>query len=95
MRIISKKKLKAFWLTHPQSEIPLDNWYKIVTRNHYKNLVELKGTFPSADLVENLVVFNIAGNKFRLITAIHFNTGTVYIRDVLTHSEYDKGRWKS
>jgi mRNA interferase HigB len=41
-----------------------------------------------------LMVFNIAGNKFRLITAIHINTGTVYIRDVLTHSEYDKGRWK-
>lgn len=95
MRIISKKKLKVFWTKHLQSEISLDNWYKIVTRNYYKNLVELKETFPSADLVENLVVFNIAGNKYRLITAIHFNTGTVYIRDILTHSEYNKGRWKS
>ena len=95
MRIISKKKLKEFWAKHAQSEIPLDNWYKVVTRNNFKNLVDLKGTFPSADLVGNLVVFNIAGKKFRLITAIHFNTGTVYVRDVLTHSEYDKGRWKS
>jgi len=94
MRIISKKKLKEFWLKHPQSEIPLDNWYKVVTRNSYNNLVELRSTFPSADLVDNLIIFNISGNKYRLITAIHFNTGTVYIRAVLTHAEYDKEGWK-
>ncbi len=94
MRIISRKKLKEFWFKHPQSEIPLDNWYKIIARNSFKNLVELRSTFPSADLVDNLIVFNISGNKFRLITAVHFNTGTVYIRAVLTHAEYDKGGWK-
>jgi mRNA interferase HigB len=94
MRIISKKKLMEFWQKHPQSEIPLNDWYKIVSRNSYKNLVEIRGTFPSADWVGNLLVFNISGNKYRLITAVHFNTGTVYIRDVLSHAEYDKGKWK-
>jgi len=92
MRIISKKKLKDFWFRHPQSEIPLDNWYKVITGNDYHNLAELKLTFPKADLVENLIVFNISRNKYRLITAIHFNTGVVYVRCVLTHAEYKKGR---
>lgn len=95
MRIISKKKLKDFWLKHLQSEMPLDNWYKIILGNDYHNLAALKMTFPTADLVGNQIVFNIAGNKYRLIAAIHFNTGIVYVRDVLTHAKYNKGRWKS
>lgn len=95
MRIISKRKLKEFWLKHPQAEVPLNDWFKIITNNTFENLVDLKATFPSADLVGNLIVFNISGNKFRLITAIHFNTGMVYVRDVLTHAGYDKEGWKS
>jgi mRNA interferase HigB len=95
MRVISKKKLKNFWIKHPQAEIPLDNWYKVILGNDFNNLVELRLVFPSADLIGNLIAFNIAGNKYRLISAIHFNTSIVYVRDVLTHAEYDKGRWKS
>lgn len=95
MRVISKRKLKEFWQKHPRAEIPLDSWYKVMTKNQYRNLVELKETFPSADLVNGLIVFNIAGNHFRLIAASHFNTGTIYVRNVLAHAEYDKGKWKS
>lgn len=94
MRTISKKKLKEFWQKHPQSEVPLNDWFKIVSKNDYKNFVELRNNFPSADLVDNLVVFNISGNKYRLITAVHFNKGIIYLREVLTHAEYDKGKWK-
>ncbi len=86
MRIISKKRLKEFWQKHPQSEVPLNDWYKIVSRNNYKDFVELRSTFPSVDLVGNLIVFNISGNKYRLITAIHFNTRVIYVRVVLTHA---------
>jgi mRNA interferase HigB len=55
---------------------------------------ELRATFPSADKVGDLIVFNVGGNKYRLIASIHFNRGKVYIRHVLTHSEYDKGGWR-
>ncbi len=55
---------------------------------------ELSTSIPSADKVGDLIVFNIGGNKYRLITSIHFNRGKVYIRNVFTHKEYDKGAWK-
>ncbi len=54
----------------------------------------LRNTFPSADKVGNLIVFNIGGNKYRLIASIHFNRGKVYVRHIFTHTEYDKGAWK-
>ena len=60
----------------------------------FENFVQLRMIFPSADQVGDLVVFNIGGNKYRLITSIHFNRGKVYVRQVLTHPEYDKGEWK-
>jgi mRNA interferase HigB len=58
------------------------------------NFAELRAIFPSADHVGGLTVFNIGGNKARLIAVIHYNTERVYIRHVLTHSEYDKNKWK-
>jgi len=60
----------------------------------FGNFVELRTMFPSADQVGKLTVFNIGGNKVRLIAAIHYNRQKIYIRAVLTHEEYDKGRWK-
>ena len=60
----------------------------------FRNLQALRATFPSADHVGDLIVFNIGGNKYRLIASIHFNRGKVYVRNVLTHSEYNRGAWK-
>ena len=94
MRTISKKTPKEFWERHPQAKIPLNDWYKLVSRVDYDNFASLRTDFPSADLVDNLFVFNISGNKYWLITAIHFNTHKIFIRNVLTHTEYDKGKWK-
>jgi len=94
MHIISRKLLRQFWLHHLDSEGALQRWYKIVERSTFHNFSELRETFPSADLVGDLVVFNIGGNQYRLITSVHFNRGKVYIRHVLTHTEYDKGNWK-
>jgi mRNA interferase HigB len=94
MHIISRKALRSFCERYPESEPPLTRWYKIMERSTFGNFVELRATFPSADLVGELVVFNIGGNKYRLIASIHFNRGKVYVRHVLTHNEYNQGTWK-
>jgi mRNA interferase HigB len=94
MRIISRKALREFWERHPDSQTALTRWYKTMERSQFNNFVELRAAFPSADIVGNLVIFNISGNKYRLVTSIHFNRGKVSIRHVMTHSEYDRGEWK-
>jgi mRNA interferase HigB len=91
--------LRDFSTQHPNSESSLNAWYRIVKKTDFFNFKDLRATFPSADVVKNaqdksLTVFNIHGNNVRLITAIHYNTKTVYIRHIMMHTEYDKGRWK-
>jgi mRNA interferase HigB len=94
MHVISRKALRQFWEQHPESRLALARWFKIVQRADFKSFSDLRTTLPSADKVGPWIVFNIGGNKYRLITAIHFNRGKLYIRHVLTHGEYDKGSWK-
>jgi mRNA interferase HigB len=94
MKIVSKKALRDFWIKYPLSQEPLEIWYRIVSKTDFRNFSELRETFPSADKVGKFCVFNIGGNKFRLIAAIHFNRQRIYIRSVLTHVEYDRGAWK-
>jgi mRNA interferase HigB len=95
MHIISRKALKEFWEQHPDSESSLSRWFKIIDKSDFTNFADLRKTFPTADMVGNLIVFNIGGNKYRLIVSIHFDRSKVYIRHVLTHAEYDKEEWKS
>mgnify|MGYP003617916853 FL=1 len=94
MHVISRKALREFWERHPDAEPLLARWFQLMEHADYPSFAELQVTFPSADLVGDRVVFNIAGNKYRLIAAIHFNRRRVYVRHVLTHSEYDRGAWK-
>ena len=94
MHIISRKALKDFWERYPDSETPLKTWFKIVKGSKYKSFNHLRETFRMADRVGNKVVFNIGGNKYRLIAVIHFRYGKVYVRQVMTHQEYDRGGWK-
>ncbi|MEM8502710.1 MAG: type II toxin-antitoxin system HigB family toxin [Cyanobacteria bacterium P01_D01_bin.1] len=94
MHIISRKALRLFWTEHPDSEKALARWFKIVQGTEFSNFASLRATFPSADQVGDLVVFNIGGNKYRLIASVHFNRGKIFIRHILTHREYDKGKWK-
>ena len=93
VHIISRKALQAFWGQHPDSKEPLNRWFKIMRQTRFRNFTALRRTFPSADQVGEYVVFNIAGNKYRLIVSLHFNRGKVYIRHVLTHQAYDRGGW--
>ena len=94
MHVISKKVLKGFWTKYPDSKTPLKAWFRTMRRSSYETLNQLRETFPKADKVDDKIVFDIGGNKYRLIAVIHLNRGKVFIRDVLTHKEYDEGRWK-
>jgi mRNA interferase HigB len=94
MHIISRKALKEFWEQYPDSKSPLSRWFKIMQQTDFISFDDLRHTFPSADRVGELIVFNIGGNKYRLIVSIHFNRSKVYVRHVFTHAEYDKGAWK-
>ncbi len=93
MHVISRRRLTDFWEQHRDSEGPLTRWFKLTDKTTFADFGELRAAFPSADKVGELVVFNIGGNKYRLIASIHFNRKRAYIRDVLTHQEYDRGAW--
>ena len=94
MHIITRKRILEFVKKHPDCSTALESWYRIVKRTDFNSLNELRQTFPSADIVGNLTVFNIGGNKARLIAAIHYNTHRIYIRHILSHKEYDRGYWR-
>lgn len=91
----NKKRITQAKALYPDCESALDGWYRVVSKNNFKNFSELKRTFNSVDKVGNLFVFDIGGNKLRLIASIHFNRYKLYIRHVLTHKEYDKGNWSN
>jgi mRNA interferase HigB len=95
MHIITRVRLKEFWEKHPNAETSLRLWYKLTSLAQWQNFVELRKVFPSADQVENLTVFNIGGNNYRLITLVDYEYKKVFIRHVLTHAEYDKQNWKN
>jgi mRNA interferase HigB len=90
MRVISIKKLRDFWAKHGKSKGPLTAWHTIVSKEQFENFEDVKTVFRSADRVEQFTIFDIGGNNFRVVTAIHYNRGIVFIRGVFTHPEYDK-----
>jgi mRNA interferase HigB len=94
MHIISRKRLNDFAADHAYAASALQEWYARMKAGSFQSLAELRRIFPTADLVGKLTVFNLGGNTVRLVAAIHYNRGKVYIRAVLTHAEYDKGTWK-
>jgi mRNA interferase HigB len=94
VHIITRKRLNEFAEKYPESKSALTHWYMTVKKGNFSNFAELRAVFSSADRVGRLTVFNIGGNRVRLIAAIHYNRKKVYIRAVLTHAEYDAGKWK-
>jgi mRNA interferase HigB len=93
MRVISEKALRKFWKKHTDADVALRSWLKITEGAAWKNLIEVRKDFPHADPVDQYTVFNIKGNEYRLVTAIHYNRKRVYVREVFTHPEYD--RWSA
>ena len=91
MVIISKAILNEFGLRHIDSVPALNEWYAVVKAADWGNLVELRQTFNSVDFVDNdRLVFNVRGNRYRVVVMIFFNVRTIYVRFVGTHAEYDK-----
>jgi mRNA interferase HigB len=94
LHVISRKRLVEAAEEHPDLDQPLDVWYRVAKKAEWKNLMDVKRVFPSAESVERFTVFNIKGNAYRLITEINYQTGRIFLRRVLTHAEYSKGVWK-
>lgn len=94
MHVITRKRLREFAARHKEAEEPLAAWYAIVSRTDFGSFAELKRAFRTVDKVGEFTVFDIGGNKYRLVAAIHYNRKKVYIRHVLTHAEYDRDKWK-
>ena len=92
MRLISNKALREFALRYRAAGPPLQAWRKLIEQNDFHSYADLKRVFNSVDKAGDYYVFDIAGNHYRLIAAIHFNTQTLYVRAVLTHAEYDDWR---
>jgi mRNA interferase HigB len=95
MHVISRKKLREFWEQHADSYDSLDSWYKVASKAEWSNLVQIQAVYPTAEAVSNFTVFNIKGNKYRLIVDIIYTEATIFIKYILTHAEYDKDKWKN
>lgn len=94
MHVIAHPIIRQFSNIHPDAASSLSSWYKIIKKNDFENFSQLREIFPTADKVENCIIFNICGNKYRLVAVIHFNRKKVYIRHILTHTDYDLEKWK-
>jgi mRNA interferase HigB len=94
MHVISRKKLLEFLVLYPDAQESLLYWYRLAKTGHFRTFADLKDTFGSVDYVKGLTVFDLGGNKFRLIAAVHYNRQKIYVRAVLTHKEYDLEKWK-
>jgi len=91
MRIIALKTLRVFWEQHPDAEQALLAWHHDARRAAWRTPAEIKDVFRNASFVgRNRVVFNVKGNDYRVVVAIHYAHGIAYIRFVGTHQEYER-----
>lgn len=94
MRVIKRGALEKFWGEHPDAKASLESWYGVVRKATWETPAGLKQVYPNADLVGRRTVFNIAGNKYRLVARVNYQSQRVFVLHILTHAEYDKGVWK-
>jgi mRNA interferase HigB len=99
MKILKIVRVREYARVHAVASASLERWITITKAADWKDFKDVKSTFDSADAVEVdsgriVVVFNVSGNKFRLITAIHYNVSKVFVLRFLTHAEYSKNKWK-
>ena len=91
MHVIARKTLREFWENHPDAEGPLRAWFDEATRARWRSPQDIRARYARASFVgADRVVFNIGGNKYRLIVAVRYCSGTVFVRFVGTHADYDQ-----
>lgn len=91
LRVIAKRTLRDFWELHADCKEQLKAWYRETEISEWKTINELKGAYPSASILrDNRIVYNIKGNKYRLIVKFNFEYHICWIRFIGTHAEYDK-----
>jgi mRNA interferase HigB len=91
MRIIALSTLREFWMKHPDAEIPLRAWHALASRAEWKTPADIKAAYRNASFTaNNRVVFNVKGNDYRLVVAVHYDRGTMFVRFVGTHRQYDR-----
>lgn len=94
MRVVTHKRIVEASLRWPQCAMALESWYKRISREAPGNFPQMKALFPAVDRVGRFHVFDIGGNKIRLIAGVSYSTQQVYVKHVLSHAEYDKDKWK-
>jgi len=99
MHIITRRRLNEYAKRHPKATASLNAWHAVANSARWRSIAEVKQSFPHADAAQvasgkTITIFNISGNNHRLITAIHYNTGKIFILNILTHAQYDKPNWK-
>jgi mRNA interferase HigB len=92
--VICKRELFEKASRYPDAESALQYWFGVAVAAEWRNLEQVRRDFPATDMVGALAIFNIRGNHYRLIARIAFATQRVYIKEFLTHTDYDKGAWK-
>ncbi len=91
MRVIALRVLRDFWHRRPDAEFPLRSWYAAASRAAWRSPADVKAAYRSASFIaNNRIVFNIKGNDYRLVVAVHYNRGMMFIRFLGTHREYDR-----
>ena len=94
MHVISKSAWRDAVARDPTLEAPISEWHKVATHATWKNITEVKATYPHADFVEPFTVFNIRGGNYRLIVKIEYRWQMIFVKHLLTHEEYKKDWWK-
>lgn len=95
MRIVSEKPIKDFWENHPEAESAMKDWIKHVRETVWNNFSDVRKTFNHADVYKSCVIFDVGGNKYRIIAKIKYEWKIVYTCFVMTHFEYDQKKWQA
>jgi mRNA interferase HigB len=91
MRVLSRARLRAFERRHPDATAPIASWWTMMRRKTYRTPHEVRRDFPSADFLgRGLTVFDLGGNRFRLVAHIRYDLELVFVKHVVTHAEYDR-----
>jgi mRNA interferase HigB len=94
MKLISNRALREFAACFPEAETPLKAFKARMEKGRFHGFADLAAAFPYLDKVGDKYVFNLGGNKYRLVAGIAFSVQIVWIKTIMTHAEYDKGTWK-